>query len=207
MRHHLRTWLIAGLLVVLPLAVTVLVLLAMFRFLDSLLGPFVTAALGTAIPGLGLIAGIVLILVTGALASNFVGRRVVDVFHRLMLRIPLARVIYAATKQLADAVFVQSRGGFKGAVLVEWPRQGVYTIGFVTGETRGEAERQTSERLVNVFVMTTPNPTTGFLCLVPESQLIPMNMSMEDALKMMVSGGLVSPRVPAEQAQRLVRRE
>ncbi len=206
MRHHLRNWLIAGLLVVMPLAVTALVLVALFRFLDNLLGPLFTVLLGTKIPGLGLIAGILLILVTGALASNIIGRRAVGAFDRLMLRIPLARIIYSATKQLADAVFSQSRSGFKGAVLVEWPRQGLYTVGFVTGETLGEAQQKNTGRLINVFIMTTPNPTTGFLCLVPEDQLVPIRMSMQEALKLMVSGGLVAPQVPEEKAQMPARR-
>lgn len=193
MRHHLRTWLIAGLLVVMPLGVTVFVLLALFRFLDNLLGPSFTLLLGTTVPGLGLIAGVALILVVGALASNIVGRRVVEGFDWLMMRIPLARTIYSATKQFSDSILTQNRGAFKEAVLVEWPRPGLYSVGFVTGETRGEAQEKTRERVINVFIITTPNPTTGFLCLVPESQIIELEMSVEDALKLVVSAGIVVP--------------
>jgi uncharacterized membrane protein len=192
-RHHFRTWLIAGLLVVMPLGVTVFVLLALFRFLDNLLGPSFTLLLGTEVPGLGLIAGIVVILVVGALASNIVGRRVVEGFDWLMMRIPLARTIYSATKQFSDSILSQRRGAFKEAVLVEWPRSGLYSVGFVTGETRGEAQEKTNERVINVFIVTTPNPTTGFLCLVPESQIIELEMSVEDALKLVVSAGIVVP--------------
>jgi uncharacterized membrane protein len=193
MRHHLRTWLIAGLLVVMPLSVTVFILLALFRFLDSLLGPSFRFLLGTDVPGLGLIAGIVGILVVGALTSNIVGRRVVGGFDWLMMRIPLARTIYSATKQFSDSILSQNRGAFKEAVLVEWPRQGLYSVGFVTGETRGEAQEKTKERVINVFIITTPNPTTGFLCLVPESQIIELEMSVEDALKLVMSAGIVVP--------------
>jgi len=192
-RHHLRTWLIAGLLVVMPLGVTVFVLLALFRFLDSVLGPSFTLVLGTEVPGLGLIAGVVVILVVGALASNIVGRRVVEGFDWLMMRIPLARTIYSTTKQFSDSILSQNRGAFKEAVLVEWPRPGLYSVGFVTGETRGEAQEKTKERVINVFIITTPNPTTGFLCLVPESQIIELEMSVEDALKLVVSAGIVVP--------------
>jgi uncharacterized membrane protein len=202
MRHHLRTWLIAGLLVVMPLGVTVFVLLALFRFLDNLLGPSFRLILGTEVPGLGLIAGVVLILIVGAMASNIVGRRVVEGFDWLMMRIPLARTIYSATKQFSDSILTQNRGAFKEAVLVEWPRPGLYSVGFVTGETRGEAQEKTRERVVNVFIITTPNPTTGFLCLVPESQIIELEMSVEDALKLVVSAGIVVPpyRRPADRS-------
>lgn len=193
MRHRLRTWLIAGLLVVLPVGVTAFVLLALFRFLDHLLGPIFTVLLQTEVPGLGLIAGVIVILFVGALASNIVGRRVVEGFDWLMMRIPLARTIYSTTKQFSDSILSQDRGAFKEAVLIEWPRAGLYSVGFVTGETRGEAQEKTRERVINVFIITTPNPTTGFLCLVPESQVIPLEMTVEDALKLVVSAGIVVP--------------
>ena len=193
MRHRLRNYLIAGILVILPVTVTVLVLGAIFRFLDNLLAPVFDYLPGQEIPGLGLVSGIVLILLTGAMASNVLGRRVVGLFDRIMLRIPLARTIYGATKQVSDALLQQNRAVFKQAVLVEWPRAGLYTVGFVTGETRGEAQEKTKERVINVFMISTPNPTTGFLCLVPESQLVPLEMSVEDALKLVVSAGIVVP--------------
>ncbi|MDR7419412.1 MAG: DUF502 domain-containing protein [Armatimonadota bacterium] len=192
MRQRLRTYLIAGFLVVLPVGVTVLVLVAVFRFLDSLLGP-IFRVFGVEIPGLGLLSGIGLILLAGFMASNMLGRRVVEAFDWLMLKIPFARTIYAATKQFSDTVLLQNRAAFREAVLIEWPRQGLYSVGFVTGETRGEAQAKTTERVVNVFIVTTPNPTTGFLCLVPESQVIPLEMSVEDALKLVVSAGIVTP--------------
>jgi uncharacterized membrane protein len=136
---------------------------------------------------------VALILLVGALASNVIGRRVVGAFDQVMLRIPFARTIYGAVKQFSDTVFLQNRAAFREAVLVEWPRQGLYSVGFVTGETRGEAQVKTTERVVNVFIVTTPNPTTGFLCLVPESQVVRLEMSVEDALKLVVSAGIVVP--------------
>ncbi len=199
MRHHFRRHLIAGLLVTLPVGVTVFVLLALFRFLDNLLGPIFTHLVGFRIPGLGLLAGFLLILAVGAMASNIIGGRIVQVFDGLMMRIPLARTVYSATKQISDALLQQKRGAFTQAVLVEWPRQGIYTVGFVTGETRGEAQEKTAERVINVFVVTTPNPTTGFLCLVPESQMTPLEMSVEDALKLVVSAGIVTPPYTADE--------
>jgi uncharacterized membrane protein len=192
MRHRLRTYLIAGVLVTLPVAVTVFVFRAVFRLLDSILGP-IFSAFGIHIPGLGFLSGIVLILAAGAMASNVVGHRFVRAFDAVMLRIPFARTIYSATKQFSDTLLLQNRTAFRQAVLLEWPRAGLYSVGFVTGETRGETQQKTRERVVNVFVVTTPNPTTGFLCLVPESQIVPLEMSVEDALKLVVSAGIVTP--------------
>src|SRR5207249_10341022 len=136
---------------------------------------------------------IALIFLMGALTTNVLGRRLVGWFDRLMLRIPLARSIYSATKQLSDSIILQRRGGFRGAVLVEWPRQGMYTVGFVTGETGGRTQEIDGRRVLNVFMMSTPNSTTGFLVLVPEDQVYPLDMSVEDGIKLMMSGGIVSP--------------
>jgi uncharacterized membrane protein len=192
MRHRLRNYLIAGVLVMLPVAVTVFVLRAVFRLLDSLLAPLFSA-FGIHIPGLGLVSGVALILVAGAMASNVVGHRLVRGFDGLMLRIPFARTIYSATKQLSDTLLHQNRLALREAVLVEWPGKGLYTVGFVTGESRGEIRDAVGERVVNIFIMTTPNPTTGFVCMVPESQVRRLQMSVEDALKLVVSGGIVTP--------------
>jgi uncharacterized membrane protein len=191
MRQRIRNYMIAGFLVVLPVGVTVFVLLALFRFLDSLLGPMFRW-FGIKVPGLGLVSGILLIFVVGFMASNVLGRRLVNLFDALILRIPFARTIYGATKQFSDTVLGHNRAAFREAVLLEWPRQGLYSVGFVTGQTRGEAQAKTSARMINVFVVTTPNPTTGFLCLVPEDQVIPLEMSVEDALKLVVSAGIVT---------------
>ena len=203
MRHRLRRYLIAGLLVFLPVGVTAFILINLFQFLDSLLAPIIERV-GMGFPGVGLVAGILVILAIGAFASNVVGRRAVGLFDRVMLRIPFARIIYSATKQLSDSLLQPNRLALKEAVLVEWPSEGLYTVGFVTGETRGEVQDIVKERVINVFIMTTPNPTTGFLCLVPESRVTRLEMSLEDALKLVVSGGLVPP--PARPRGRLPQR-
>lgn len=193
MRARLRRYFIAGLIVILPFAVTLNVLLWALRLLDGLLGQMFVPLVGRAVPLLGLAALVLLIITTGMLATNVLGRRLVAWFDRLMLRIPMARSIYAATKQLSDGLFQERRAAFRRAVLIEWPRRGLYTVGFVTGESRGETQAKTPERVLNVFVVSTPNPTTGFLVLVPEDQVIPLEMSVEDALKLVMSGGIVGP--------------
>jgi uncharacterized membrane protein len=189
MRARLRTWFIAGLIVFLPVVVTFSIIAWLFRIVDGLLGRLLPILVGHAIPGLGLVASIVVIFIIGALATNVLGRRVVGLFERLLLRVPLARSIYSATKSISDTVFLQRRAAFQRPVLVEWPRRGSYSIGFVTGATAG---LPAGGRALNVFVVSTPNPTTGFLMLVPERDAVALEMSVEDALKIVMSGGIVS---------------
>jgi uncharacterized membrane protein len=192
MRARLRTHLITGLLVVLPLSVTVFVLVGFFQFLDNLLAP-VLDFVGVRIPGLGLAVDILLILVAGAFASNVFGRRVVQAFDDLMLRIPLARGLYAAAKQLMDALFKQDSTAFKQVVLVEWPRRGIYSVGFITSETYGAKIEQPGGRIFSVFVMRTPDPITGFLCSVSESRVMPLEVRTVDAIKFVMTAGIVVP--------------
>lgn len=197
MRARLRRYFVAGLIVFLPFAVTLNIVIWLIRLLDGFLGRFFVPLVGQPPPLTGLAVLIILIMLVGMTASNVLGRRVVGWFDRLMLRLPLARSIYSATKQLSDSIFLQQRAAFQRAVLVEWPRQGVYTVGFVTGETGGRTQEIAGRRVFNVFIMSTPNPTTGFLILVPEDQVHPLDMSVEDGLKLMMSGGLVAPTRPS----------
>jgi uncharacterized membrane protein len=189
MRHRLRTWFIAGLIVFLPVAITFSVIAWLFRIVDGFLGWLLPLLVGQRIPGVGLVASILVIFFIGALATNVVGRRLVGFFEGLMLRIPLARSVYAATKSVSDSIFLQRRAAFQRPVLIQWPRAGMFTVGFVTGNTIGLP----TGRGINVFVVTTPNPTTGFLVLVPESEAQPLDMTVEEALRLVISGGIVSP--------------
>jgi uncharacterized membrane protein len=196
MGPRLRRYFITGLIVFLPIAITFSVLRWLFLASDSFLGRLLTLIFGQAYPGLGLVATIAVIFFIGVLTTNVLGRRLVGWFDRLMLRIPLARSIYSATKQLSDSIILQRRAAFQRAVLIEWPRQGMYTVGFVTGEMSGRTQEIAGRRVLNVFVMSTPNPTTGFLVLVPEDQVHPLDMTVEDGLKLMMSGGIVAPLRP-----------
>ncbi len=189
MRSRLRRYFIAGLIVFLPVAITVSIIVWLFRVVDSFLGWLLPLTYGRAVPGVGFITSIVLIFLIGALATNVVGRRLVGFFEGLMLRIPLARSIYSATKSISHSIFVTRNAAFRRAVLVEWPRKGIFTIGFVTGESQGAP----GGRALNVFVVTTPNPTTGFMMIVPEGEVHALGMTVEDALQLVISGGIVSP--------------
>lgn len=186
MRARLRTYLITGLLVILPLAVTLLLLRFLFTELDNVLQPVVRRLLGRTITGLGFIAGFALILLAGAVASNVLGRRVINRFERLMLRIPLARTIYGSIKQFSEGMLLPGRGAFQRVVLVQWPRPGLYAIGFVTGgDLKG-----TASGLLHVFIPGTPNPTSGFVVIVSEREVQPVDLTVEQALKFIISGGI-----------------
>ncbi len=191
MRSRLRTYFFAGLLVFLPVAVTLSLLLWFFAIVDGFLGNRLTSLIGRPIPGLGLLVTLLVIFGLGILATNVVGRRLVEGFDRLILRIPLARSIYSATKQISDSVLMH-KAAFQRPVLIEWPRRGLFTVGFVTGESTTDLVTTPPKRMLHVFVIGTPNPTTGFLMLVPEDETQLLDMTVEEALKLVISGGIVS---------------
>jgi uncharacterized membrane protein len=145
------------------------------------------------IPGIGLILVIIIILAVGVLFRNLVGRRVVHFWENMVDRIPIARIIYSGVKQLLESFFLQKNDAFKRVALLEYPRRGTYVIGFLTGESKGEVQSKTDKKMMNVFIPTTPNPTSGFYILIPEDELIILNMTVEDAFKLIISGGIFSP--------------
>ena len=145
------------------------------------------------IPGLGLVLAIILIMVTGILVKNYIGRRVVDFGEYILSGIPLVRPVYAAVKQVIQAMFGDTPYAFKRAILIEYPRKGVWALAFVTGKTYGEIEEKTEKKMINVFLPTTPNPTSGFYLVIPEEDTIPLSISVEDAFKLLISGGVVEP--------------
>ncbi len=144
------------------------------------------------IPGLGIVVVVFLVFLIGVLVKNYVGGRIVEFGERIVYQIPLVRPIYSAVKQLLVAIFSQTGEGFERVVLIEYPRKGIYALGFVTGVARGEVQQMTAQRVLNVFLPTTPNPTSGFYLLVPDTDIIPLKISVEDAFKLIISGGLVS---------------
>jgi uncharacterized membrane protein len=145
------------------------------------------------IPGLGLIFVVILVFAVGLLARNIVGRKIVHLGENIVERIPLVRILYAGLKQLLETIFLQKTDAFKRVALVEYPRRGTYVIGFITGESKGEVQDKTDKNMINVFIPTTPNPTSGFYMLVPDDELVVLNMNVEDAFKLIISGGIVSP--------------
>ncbi len=191
----LRRWLVAGMLVWLPLGVTLLVI----RFVIGLLNNsllLIPPAFRPEIPGLGVLLSVVLVLGTGAIAANFIGRRLVVWTEAWLARIPLVRSVYGGIKKLAETVLSDQSVSFRQPVLIEYPRKGIWSVAFLTGAPIGEVQQKTAEYVLTCFVPTTPNPTSGFIVLVPERDVIRLNMSVEDAMRLIISLGVVTPDEP-----------
>lgn len=199
LKSKLKAYLIAGLLVAGPIGLTVVVIQWFVTLMDGLLLAVLPERfqpnnlIGFALPGIGLIVTLLLLLLVGALATNFFGRSLVRLFENLVSRIPLVKGVYTLFKQVTDTLFVGDRQGFRKVVMIEYPRKGIWTVAFMTGLASGELPRQIGRRVINVFVPTTPNPTSGFYLLVPEEDATVLQMSVEDAFKLIVSGGMVTP--------------
>jgi len=202
----MRKYLIAGLLVWMPLGVTFLVVRAIVGFLDKILlwlpaqyQPDIL--LGFHIPGLGVVLAIVLVLATGMIVANLLGRRIVAAWESLLARIPLVRSLYAGIKQIMEAVLATDAKSFSKVLLLEYPRKGVWSLAFMTSDNLGEVQAKTRPDVISVFIPTTPNPTSGFVLMVPDKDVIHLEMSVEEGLKMIISMGVV---VPAWQKNNLI---
>jgi uncharacterized membrane protein len=197
-RKIVRKYLLAGLLALIPLFLTVWVFLSLMTLTDKMLGLIPRAyrpeqLIGFPIPGLGLIFSLVIIFLIGALIANVIGRSLLHTGERILKNIPLLRWFYFSSKQLLEAIFVQGHDSFRRAILVEYPRKGIYSIGFVTGEARGQLDDNISGAAYTVFVPTTPNPTSGYLIVVPETEAIPLNWSVDEAFRIIISAGVLMP--------------
>lgn len=202
---HLRRYLAAGLLIWVPLWVTFFVVTALADFLDRsllLIPPHLRpeVLLGFSLPGLGVILSVAIVLLTGMVASNLFGKRLVAASEALLARIPLVRSIYAGVKQLMETVFSSSGQSFRKVLLIEYPRRGLWTLAFQTGTAIGEAQAKTGEDVINVYVPTTPNPTSGFFLIVPRKDVVELDMSVDAGLKMIISMGVVVPAWNNESA-------
>lgn len=200
--HALRKWLFAGLLVVLPVAVTMWVLQWIIATLDQTLVILPTAwhpdrLLGFHLPGLGVLLALAILLLVGAIASNFIGRKLLAWSDRLVNRIPVVRSIYGGVKQVSDTLFAENGNAFRTAVLVQFPRPEVWTIGFVTGTPGGDVANHLKSEWLSVYVPTTPNPTGGYFVMMRRSECVELRMSVDEALRYIISMGVVVPATPA----------
>ena len=178
-----------GLLVIVPIGIAIWVLVWMFEVVDGFLQPVIQLIIGRTIPGAGFAVTIVLIYLAGVIADNVIGERLIRYGESLLSRVPVFRYVYTGVKNLVDGFSMPGKGGFSQVVLIEFPMRGMRTVGFVTGEILAED----GEKLLNVFVPQAPTPTTGFLEIVSEKDVVRIDMSIEDALKMVVSAGAFSP--------------
>ena len=194
---RLRNYLISGLLFWIPLILTIIVIKFFLEFINSLVPseylPEAIFNLDTSIPGSGIILLFLIILITGILVTNILGRRLVALWEKLLNRIPGFRNIYNILKKVSDTVLNTSSQSFKKAFLIQYPSKGIWVIAFQSGDYRGEAESIIGEETINLFLPTTPNPTSGFFVLIPKKDAFELDISVEDAFKLVISAGVVTP--------------
>ncbi len=194
----MKRYLITGLLVLVPLFITIWVLNTLIGLMDQslLLLPkeWRTEALfGRNIPGFGVIVTFLIVLITGLVATNFFGRQLINLWEAMLARVPVVKSIYSSVKQVSDTLFSDSGNAFRKTLLVQFPREGCWTIAFQTGVPGGDVQNHLKGEYVSVYVPTTPNPTGGYFLMMPKSEVIELNMSVDEALKYIISMGVVAP--------------
>ena len=195
----MKKYLITGLLIWIPLVITIWVLKLVVDVLDQslLLLPSALATenwLGVHIPGLGAILTIVIVFLTGVFATNFFGAQLVELWHEILHRIPVVNSIYSSVKQISDTLFSSNGQAFRKALLVQWPQEGMWTIAFLTGTPGGDVANHLPPESIAVYVPTTPNPTGGYFVIIPRKHAIELDMSVDQALKYIISMGVVPPQ-------------
>ena len=196
---RLRTYLLAGIVLTAPIGITIYLAVAFVQFVDERMVALLPPEYDPLryrpfdIPGLGVLALLVALLLIGFIATHLFGRTLLRLGERIIDRVPVVRSVYGALKQIFETVFADSSSSFREVVLVEYPRRGVWALGFITGPTRGEARERIDGDPVNIFMPTTPNPTSGLLLFVPRKDVVHLDMSVEDGMKMLISAGIVTP--------------
>lgn len=196
---RLRNYFLAGVLVTAPITITLYVTWVFLMFVDSKVTPLIPVQynpntyLPFSLPGIGLVAAVAFFITVGWFARNVLGRMMITISEYVVHRVPVIRTIYGALKQIFETVMTSQSQAFREVVMFEYPRKGIWALGFVTGRTKGEVQRLTDQEVVNVFLPTTPNPTSGFLLFVPRGDLHVMGMTVEEGIKMIVSGGILTP--------------
>jgi uncharacterized membrane protein len=194
----MRKYLITGLLIWIPLAITIWVLHLIVSSMDqvlTLLPPALqpAALFGHQIPGLGLALTVIVVFVTGVAASNIIGQRLLRIWEAVLRRIPVVNSLYGGVKQISDTLFRPGGQAFRKAVLVQWPRDGSWTIAFLTGVPGGDVANHLDASYVSIYVPTTPNPTGGYFVMLPRSEVVELDMSVDEALKYIISMGVATP--------------
>ena len=198
MLAKLRKYFLSGLVVFLPISLTIYLFFLAIDFFDGILGkylePFFAENFGFYFSGLSIIIGVSIIILIGFLATNFLGKKIYHFFDGMLERLPIFKSIYMAMKEMATFLFARDRfSSFKKVVLVEYPRKGIYAFGFLTNDTSERIAKKTKKELCNVFLPSAPGPLTGYVVLVPKNEIVLLDISVEDAIKVIVSGGVVNP--------------
>lgn len=197
----IRGYFLTGIIVTAPVGLTFYVSFLFIGFIDSKVRNVIPVKyhydnlLPFEIPGLGLLIVFVMLTFIGFLTAGLIGRYIIKLGERIIARLPIIRSVYGALKQIFESVLKTSSKSFREVVLIEYPRKGIWAIGFITGDTKGEVQQISKDEFVNVFLPTTPNPTSGFLLFVPRKDLKVLNMNVEEGIKMVISGGIVTPKL------------
>jgi uncharacterized membrane protein len=199
----LRRYFLGGILVIVPLIITVLVLRFLFLRIDGLLSPFITQVLGYKVPGLGVVGTILLIFLAGFLTANVIGSRLFEIWELLLVKTPLVRTIYGSSKQLIEAITTTDKHSFKQVVLAEFPDRGMFCLGFLTKNIKANLKDKT-EDLIVVFIPSTPTPFSGFTMLFPKEKVTPLEMTVEQGIKFFVSGGITAPEIFSRENARAI---
>ncbi|MEQ9111545.1 MAG: DUF502 domain-containing protein [Rhodospirillaceae bacterium] len=211
---RLRNYFLTGILVSAPLVITFYAAYVVVSFIDNTVTGLLpdtynpNTYLPFSVPGVGLIVLFTTLVVIGFLTANFLGRLLIKWGEMLLERMPVIRNVYGAIKQIFETILKSQSTAFRDVVLVEYPRKGLWCIGFVSGTTKGEVQNLTADEMVNVFLPTTPNPTSGFLLFVPRKDMTKLHMTVEEGIKMVVSGGIITPpdkRVPTERQDDVIK--
>ncbi|MBK18819.1 MAG: hypothetical protein CMM52_08285 [Rhodospirillaceae bacterium] len=206
--RHLRGYFFAGVLITAPLGITFYLAWLFINWVDDTITPLLPPAynpetyLPFSVPGLGLLIVCIVMTLIGALTAGILGRFWVRTSERILSRMPVIRSVYSALKQIFETVLSKQSDAFREVVLFEYPRRGSWALGFITGKTEGEIQSSTEDEIVNVFLPTTPNPTSGYLLFLPRRELVILSMTVEEGIKMVISGGIVTPpdrRPPSER--------
>jgi len=208
----LRKYLIAGLLVWLPLAATVVVIKLLIDLLDKTILLFPPewqpeTLFGFSIPGFGIIVGVLILILTGVFAANLFGRKLVDFWEAILGRIPLVRTIYTTVKQVLETLFTSNSESFRRVVLIEYPRKGIWSLGFQTNEALAAAKEASGKDLISIFIPTTPNPTSGFIVMLPAEDVTQLDITVEDGFKFIISMGVIVPEGPTTDFSQKTGRE
>ena len=195
---HLRNYFISGLLFWIPLVLTFIVIRFFLELLNKIIPtkylPETLFNLNTDFPGSGIVLVLLVILITGVIVSNFLGRKLVTLWESVLNKIPGFRNVYNVLKKVSDTVFNSSTESFRKAFLIQYPSKGIWVIAFQSGDYKGEAESIIGEEMINLFVPTTPNPTSGFFVMMPKKDVFELNMTVEEAFKIVISAGVVIPK-------------
>ncbi len=194
--NRLRAYFFAGVLITAPISITFYLAWMFISFVDQKVTPLIPDAYNPqqwGVPGAGLLIIVVALTMIGALTAGWVGRALIKLSERVLAQMPVIRGVYSATKQIFETVLAQKSNAFREVVLIEYPRRGIWTLAFLSGTTTGEVQAVTESDMVNVFVPTTPNPTSGFLLFLPRAETRRLEMTVEEGIKMVVSGGIITP--------------